>query len=66
VTIADEAFTGTDKYLNGLCIFRKGSFVGGFADLKGGREGIAEATKLAENIKMGMLPIRENSGASPF
>ncbi len=50
-TIADEAFTATDKYLNGLCVFRKGSYVGGFADLKGGRDGIADATRLAANIR---------------
>jgi hypothetical protein len=50
-TIADDAFTASDKYLNGLCVFRKGSYVGGFADLKGGRDGIAESSKLAENIK---------------
>ena len=50
-TIADEAFTASDKYLNGLCVFRKGSYVGGFADLKGGRDGIAESTKLASNIR---------------
>jgi hypothetical protein len=50
-TIADEAFTATDKYLNNLCIFRKGSYVGGFADLKGDRSGIAESIKLAGRIR---------------
>jgi hypothetical protein len=50
-TIADEAFTASDKYLNGLCVFRKGNYIGGFADLKGGRDGIAEATRLAGNIR---------------
>jgi hypothetical protein len=50
-TIADEAFTATDKYLNGLCIFRKGNIVGGFADLKAGRDGVADAAALASNIK---------------
>ncbi len=49
--IADEAFTATDRYLNGMCVFRKGSFVGGFADLKSGRDGVAESAKLAANIK---------------
>ncbi len=49
--IADEAFKATDKYLNGLCVFRKGHFVAGFADLKDGRDGVAEATGLAANIK---------------
>jgi hypothetical protein len=50
-TIADEAFTTKDKYLNGLCVFRKGNYIGGFADLKDGRDGVAEATRLAANIK---------------
>jgi len=49
--IADEAFTTTDKYLNGMCVFRKGSYIGGFADLKGGRDGIAESAGLAANIR---------------
>lgn len=51
VTIADEAFTTTDKYLNGMCVFRKGNYVGGFADLKAGRDGVAESAMLAANIK---------------
>ncbi|HTY62902.1 MAG TPA: DUF6599 family protein [Acidobacteriota bacterium] len=50
-TIADEAFKTTDKYLNGLCVFRKGNYVAGFADLKDGRDGVAEATGLAANIR---------------
>lgn len=50
-TIADEAFKATDKYLNGLCVFRKGNYVAGFADLKDGRDGVAEAAKLAARIK---------------
>jgi hypothetical protein len=51
VTIADEAFTTTDKYLNGMCVFQKGNYVGGFADLKAGRDGVAESARLAANIK---------------
>lgn len=50
-TIADESFKATDKYLNGLCIFRKGQYVAGFADLKDGRDGVAEASALAANIR---------------
>lgn len=49
--IADESFTATDKYLNGVCLFRKGNFIGGFANLPEGRTGVAEAEKLAANIK---------------
>jgi len=50
-TIADEAFKATDKYLNGLCVFRKGNYVAGFADLKDGRDGAAEAARLAARIQ---------------
>jgi hypothetical protein len=50
-SIADEAFTTTDKYLNGLCVFRKGNYIGGYADLKSGRDGTAESSRLATNIK---------------
>ena len=49
--VADDAFTANDKYLNGVCIFRKGNYIGGFANLKPGRDGIAESIKLAGNIK---------------
>jgi hypothetical protein len=49
--IADEAFLATDKYLDGLCVFRKGRYIGGFANLKGGRDATAEASRLAENVK---------------
>ena len=50
-SIADEAFTASDKYLNGLCVFRKGAFIGGFANLPEGRNGVAETEKLAANVK---------------
>jgi hypothetical protein len=50
-TIADEAFTTTDKYLDGLCVFRKGNYIGGYANLKPGRDGIAESANLAGSIK---------------
>ncbi|HYK91031.1 MAG TPA: DUF6599 family protein [Acidobacteriota bacterium] len=49
--IADEGFTGTDKYLNGLCVFRKGKFIGGFANLKPGRDATAEAARFASRMK---------------
>ncbi len=49
--IADEAFTASDKYLNGICMFRKGNFIGGFANLPEGRSGVAETEKLAANVK---------------
>jgi len=49
--IADEAFTANDKYLNGLCVFRKGPFVGGFANLPPGRDGVSETETLAANVR---------------
>ena len=49
--IADEAFTASDKYLNGMCVFRKGTFIGGFANLPEGRNGIAETERLAANVR---------------
>lgn len=51
VSIGDEAFSGADKYLDGLCIFRRGRYIGGFANLKGGRDVTAEASRLAANVK---------------
>jgi hypothetical protein len=50
-SIGDEAFTATDKYLNGVCVFRKGVFIGGFANLPEGRNGVAESEKLAANVR---------------
>jgi len=49
--IADEAFTANDRFLNGMCVFRKGAFIGGFANLPDGRNGVAETEKLAANLK---------------
>ncbi len=49
--VADEAFTANDKYLNGMFVFRKGNFIGGFADLPQGRDGVAEAERLAANVR---------------
>ncbi len=46
-----EAFTANDKYLNGMCVFRKGNVIGRFANLPEGRDGIAETEKLAANIR---------------
>ena len=48
--LADEAFQGTDKYLNGMCVFRKGRFVAGYANLPPGADGKALASALAARI----------------
>jgi hypothetical protein len=50
VKLADEAFQGTDKYLNGMCVFRKGRFVAGYANLPPGADGKVLATTLAARI----------------
>jgi hypothetical protein len=47
-TIADEAFTATDKYLGQLCIFRKGHRIGGYAVQSG--DPVALAGALAAKI----------------
>ncbi len=49
--VADESFTTKDKYLNGVLMFRKGSFIGGYADLKEGFDAAADAAKLAKAIE---------------
>jgi Family of unknown function (DUF6599) len=49
--VADEAFNGTDKYLDGVCIFRKGRVLAGFANLKPGHEVLGEATSFAAQIQ---------------
>ncbi|MFB3903532.1 MAG: DUF6599 family protein [Acidobacteriota bacterium] len=38
VQIGDEGFTGTDRYLDGLYVFRKGAYIAGFSNLKDGRD----------------------------
>ncbi len=48
--VADEAFETTDKYLRGICFFRKGRFIGGFANLAEGQDGPALAKVLAARI----------------
>jgi hypothetical protein len=49
--IAEEAFTTTDKYLNGVCMFRKGSYIAGFSNLKDGFDATAEAAKFAAALE---------------
>jgi hypothetical protein len=49
--IADEAFIAKDKYLNGMCMFRKGSYIAGFADLKEGFDAAPIAAKFAASLE---------------
>jgi hypothetical protein len=48
--LADEAFAATDRYLDGLFVFRKGAYVAGFANLKPGTDVSEEAAQLARRI----------------
>jgi hypothetical protein len=49
--LADEAIQAQDKYLGGLCIFRKGAWIAGVANAKQVQEAIALATELERNIR---------------
>lgn len=48
--VGDQGFQGTAKYLDGICIFRKGKTIGGYANMTGPREATAQAARLAERI----------------
>jgi hypothetical protein len=50
VKVGDEAFQATAKYLDGICIFRKGKTIGGYANLPESRDAAALADKLAARI----------------
>jgi len=48
--VADESFQATAKYLNGICIFRKGKIIGGYANLPTAQDAAERAAKLASRI----------------
>jgi hypothetical protein len=48
--IGDEAFQAKVKYLDGICIFRKGRYVAGYANMPESQQAAALAAKLAERI----------------
>jgi hypothetical protein len=48
--VADEAFQYTDKYLGRLCFFRKGRYIGGFANVPEPADPVAAAQTLAAKI----------------
>jgi hypothetical protein len=50
VTLGDEAFKTTVKYLDGICIFRKGKTIGGYANLPTAEDAAAQAVALAARI----------------
>jgi hypothetical protein len=47
---ADEAFQAKTQYLDSICIFRKGRYVAGYANLPDPQEAVTRATKLATRI----------------
>jgi hypothetical protein len=48
--VGDEAFQGKTQYLDGICIFRKGRYLAGYANLPDSKEAVNRATKLATRI----------------
>ncbi len=50
VKVGDEGFQATAKYLDGICFFRKGKVVGGYANLPKPEDAAARAAKLAARI----------------
>ncbi len=49
--VGDEAFQANDKYLGRICIFRKGKYLAGYANLPADTDPVPLAQKLAEKIK---------------
>lgn len=50
VQVGDEAFQAKEKYLGGICIFRKGRYLGGYANLPDSQLAVSLAAKLAARI----------------
>ncbi|HEV2485775.1 MAG TPA: DUF6599 family protein [Terracidiphilus sp.] len=48
--VGDEAFQAKVKYLDGICIFRKGKTIAGYANLSGPEDAATQAAKLATRI----------------
>jgi len=48
--VADEAFQADDQYLGGLCMFRKGRYLGGFANMPDAKDAVSKAAMLAQQI----------------
>jgi hypothetical protein len=48
--IADEAFQAKAPYLDGICIFRKGRYLAGYANLPDAQQAAALSAKLAARI----------------
>jgi hypothetical protein len=50
VQVGDEAFQAKEKYLGGICIFRKGRVLAGYANLPESADAVSQAAKLAARI----------------
>jgi hypothetical protein len=50
VTVGDEGFQATAKYLDGICFFRKGKIVGGYTNVVKPEDAAGQAAKLAARI----------------
>jgi hypothetical protein len=48
--VGDEAFQAKAQYLDGICIFRKGRYLGGYANLPDPGQAVSQAAKLAARI----------------
>jgi len=48
--VADEAIQLQDKYLGGVCVFRKGKYLGGYANMSDGAAATAASTNLAARL----------------
>lgn len=49
--LADEAFQLNDAYLGRMCLFRKGRYIGGYANVTDGQDAAGLASALAGNIR---------------
>jgi hypothetical protein len=50
VQLGDEAFQTTAKYLDGICIFRKGKTIAGYTNLPNSQDAVTQSTKFAARI----------------
>jgi hypothetical protein len=50
VAVGNEGFTANAKYLDGICIFRRGKIVGGYANLPEPKDAATRAAELSARI----------------
>jgi hypothetical protein len=48
--LADEAFQAKDQYLGGVCFFRKGRYLAGYANLPDAQSAVAPAAALVARL----------------